>query len=133
TTTTIQGSLSKDGKTLTLTAGTTEYFDGTYAITVSDKVKDVDGKAIKPYAGTFSIKDEVAPEVKEAKFDVASAKFELKFTEPVKVKTDANDFVVRVNGQPATGVAFANNVLSFTKPAGVKAGDTVSIYVSGAD
>ncbi len=131
--TTVYGFLSKDGKTLTLTADETTNFDGTYAITVTDKVKDLDGNAIKPYAGTFSMKDETNPVVSEVKYDPVTNKIIFAFSEPIKVVPN----VIRLNGNPVSGATFVTNSnhmkLELVKPANIAAGTTVDVYVGGSE
>ncbi|SFA59082.1 S-layer homology domain-containing protein [Anoxybacillus pushchinoensis] len=130
---TITGSLSADGKTLTLTVDVTgaKYFDGTYAVTVSDAVKTTDGKTLTAYAGTFTAKDQTAPTVKEVVYNTITNEVEVTFAEPVTRVPD----VVRLNGEPVSGVVFVSNTnqtkVKFTKPSSVAAGSTASIYVAG--
>lgn len=130
---TITGSLSADGKTLTLTvdAASAKYFDGTYAVTVSDAVKTTDGKTLAAYAGTFTAKDQTAPTVKEVVYNTITNQVEVTFAEPVTRVPD----VVRLNGEPVSGVAFVAGTnqtkVAFTKPSSVAAGSTASIYVAG--
>ncbi|WP_171334943.1 S-layer homology domain-containing protein [Anoxybacillus sp. EFIL] len=130
---TVTASLSEDGKTLTLTLDVTssKYFEGTYAVTVSDAVKTTEGKAITAYAGTFTVKDQTAPTVKEVVYNTITNEVEVTFAEPVTRVPD----VVRLNGEPVSGVVFVSNTnqtkVKFTKPSSVAAGSTASIYVAG--
>ncbi|MGG3892326.1 beta strand repeat-containing protein, partial [Geobacillus stearothermophilus] len=128
----VTGSLSEDGKTLTLTAAGATYFDGTYALTIADSVKSTDGKALTAYAGTFTAKDTVAPSVTGVTFNTVTGNIEVTFSEPLTAIPD----VVRVNGQP---IAAANITLSgdakkitFAKPSSLAAGSSAEIYVAGA-
>lgn len=77
-----KGVLSEDGKTLTITAQTTEVFEGRYDVTI-DGAKDKAGKAVEKYEVknlTFA-KDTVAPTVTTER--VSSNKVKVKFSEPV--------------------------------------------------
>jgi hypothetical protein len=134
---TITGSLSADGKTLTLTVDVTKskYFDGTYAVTVSDAVKTTDGKALTPYAGTFTTKDQTSPTVTNVSYNTITNKIEVTFSEPITAIPD----VVRVNGNPVdttTNVSFVPNTnqtkIQIDKPSSVAAGSTATLYVAGA-
>ena len=76
------GSLSEDSKTLTITAQTTEIFEGRYDVTING-AKDKAGNALEKYEVknlTFA-KDTVAPTVTTER--VSSNKVKLKFSEPV--------------------------------------------------
>ncbi|QAV25719.1 S-layer protein [Neobacillus thermocopriae] len=131
---TITGSLSEDGKTLTLTldVSSSKYFEGTYAVTVSDAVKATDGKAITAYAGTFTVKDRTSPTVSSVSYNVITNRIEVTFSEPVTTTPD----VVRLNGEPVTGVTFVSGAnrtkIEFVKPSSVAAGSTATLYVAGA-
>lgn len=73
--------LSKDGKTLTITAA--NYFEGQYAVLVPVEVKDLDGNAIKPYTDVLTVKDRVRPTVEKVEYvDFQTA--EVIFSEPIK-------------------------------------------------
>jgi trimeric autotransporter adhesin len=131
---TITGSLSADGKTLTLTvdAASAKYFDGTYAVTVSDAVKATDGKALTAYAGTFTTKDQTSPTVSNVSYNTITNKIEVTFSEPITAVPD----VVRLNGEPVTSVGFVSGTnqtkIEFAKPSSVAAGSTATLYVAGA-
>ncbi|WP_248892448.1 beta strand repeat-containing protein [Bacillus methanolicus] len=132
---TITGSLSADGKTLTLTVDATsaKYFDGTYAVTVSDTVKTTDGKALTPYAGTFTTKDQTSPTVTNVSYNSITNKIEVTFSEPITARPD----VVRVNGDPVpvANVSFVDTnrtKIQIDKPSSVAAGSTATVYVAGA-
>ncbi|KAF0996522.1 Ig-like domain-containing protein [Geobacillus sp. TFV-3] len=131
---TITGSLSADGKTLTLTVDATsaKYFDGTYAVTVSDAVKATDGKALTAYAGTFTTKDQTSPTVSNVSYNTITNKIEVTFSEPITAVPD----VVRLNGEPVTSASFVvgtnRTKIDFAKPSSVAAGSTATLYVAGA-
>jgi hypothetical protein len=80
---TAKGSLSEDGKTLTITASDTELFEGRYDVTI-DGVKDVNDDAIEKYEvkNIDFGKDEVAPTVVGTE-RVSANKVKIKFSEPV--------------------------------------------------
>lgn len=128
----VKGSLSEDGKTLTLTAAGATYFDGTYALTIADSVKTTDGKALTAYAGTFTAKDTVAPSATGVTFNTVTGNIEVTFSEPLIAKPD----VVRVNGQPiaAADITLSGDAkkITFAKPTSLAAGSSAEIYVTGA-
>ncbi|MGG3859311.1 hypothetical protein ABET41_15355 [Metabacillus fastidiosus] len=59
-----KASLSADGKTLTITAQTTEYFDGRYTVVVTDNVKAVDKKAFSKATFNINADDKTRPTLK---------------------------------------------------------------------
>lgn len=75
-------SLSEDKKTLTLTAKTSEYFDGQYAVTLKD-VKDADGNKVVAYSGILTVKDTTRPSVVSTTYDDYKT-VRVTFSEPVK-------------------------------------------------
>ncbi|MFS0691012.1 S-layer homology domain-containing protein [Sporosarcina sp. 179-K 8C2 HS] len=131
---TFKGELSKDGKTLTITAvgnGGAQFFSGSYAVTVTDDVKDAKGKALKPFSNVVTVDDKVAPTVSNVEYDVTNGEITVTLSEPVK----GIPSIFRVNGSPiavGTVTASANNTkFTFAKPASVASGSTASVYVTG--
>ncbi|MBG9549680.1 hypothetical protein [Cytobacillus firmus] len=129
--TSVTGTLSEDGKTLTLTAAGATFFDGNYSLTIADSVKTTDGKELTAYAGTLSASDKVAPTINKVEFNPTTGNLEVTTSEPLT----ATPSVLRVNGTPVTGlspVANTNNTkFVVAKPASVTAGSTASIYLAG--
>lgn len=129
--TTVTGEVSKDGKSIILTASGATYFDGAYAVTVSDKVEDKTGKKLTAFAGTVKVEDTVAPTVESVEFDPTSGKIVFTTSEPVALPT-----TLRINGTPVTGllaVAKSNNTkFEFAKPESVKAGEEATVYLAGS-
>ncbi|MFC7685762.1 S-layer homology domain-containing protein [Ureibacillus sp. GCM10028918] len=129
--TSVTGSLSEDGKTLTLTAAASTYFDGTYAIVLADSIKATDAQKLDAYAGTVTASDKVAPTVSKVEFNPSTGNFEVTLSEPVASTPD----VLRVNGTPVSGlapVANSNNTkFTVAKPASIAAGTTASIHLAG--
>lgn len=77
--------LSEDGKTLTLTAAGTQFFNGEYAVTVTDAVTDADGNSVVAYSGIVKNVDIVRPTVKNVTYtDNATAV--VWFSEPLKAE-----------------------------------------------
>lgn len=127
----ITGKVSEDGKSIVLTLGASEYLEGTYAVTVSDKVEAKDGSALKAFAGTISVEDKAAPTVEKAEFNPSTGNIEFTVSEPI-----ATPDVLRINGTPVSGltpVTGSNNTkFTVAKPASVLPGTTASIYLAGA-
>ena len=129
----ITGKVSEDGRSIVLTLGNNEYLEGTYAVTVSDKVEAKDGSALKAFAGTISVEDKVAPTVEKVEFNPSTGNIEFTVSEPI-----ATPDVLRINGTPVpasdiTPVTGSNNTkFTVAKPASVTAGSTASIYLAGA-
>jgi uncharacterized protein YjdB len=126
------GFLSADGTVLTLTATSPTYFDGTYALTMSDKVETVADEKLVAYAGTFTYTDTVAPTVTDMTYNTITGNIDVTVSEPIT----AVPTIARVNGSPVTGSAFVANSnqtkFSVPKPASVLAGSTATVYVAGA-
>ncbi|TCI71228.1 hypothetical protein EVJ22_08020 [Exiguobacterium sp. SH0S7] len=130
--TSVTGKLSEDGKSLTLTAASATYFNGTYALTVADSVKTTEGKSFAAFAGTLSVSDAVSPSVNEVTYDTITNEVVVTLSEPVVSVPD----VIRLNGNPVSGVTFVtgsnNKQVKFTKPSSIASGTTASVYVAGA-
>ena len=79
-----KGSLSEDGKTLTITADSNNVFEGRYDVTI-DGAKDKDGNVIKKYeVKNLDLgKDTTAPTIVGTE-QVSSNQVKIKFSEPVK-------------------------------------------------
>lgn len=75
-------SLSTDGKTLTITPQTTEYFGGDYAVLVPAAVTDVNGNAVTAYSAISTLKDAVRPSVTGVTYPV-NGSAHIAFSEPV--------------------------------------------------
>lgn len=127
----LEGSLSKDGKTLTITnIDAAEYFDGNYTVTV-DGAKTLDGKEVEAFITKLSADDAVAPTVTEVSYDAATDEVTVALSEAII----ANPSVLRVNGAP---VAFTNasaapvTELTFARPASVVTGSAATVYIAGA-
>lgn len=119
------GELSADGKTLTITAAGTTYFDGTYAVTVNDTVTDVNGNEIPVFSGTLTADDNTAPTVAGVTYDVSSNLVTVEFNELLA----SQPTTVRQNGQPVQVLSFTNDTITFANTA--TAGTNSSVYVAG--
>lgn len=106
-----KGSLSEDGKTLTITAQTTEVFEGRYDVTI-DGAKDKDGNAVEKYeVKNLDLgKDTTAPAITGTE-QISSNKVKVKFSEPVQGGT--------ITAKYADGTAIATSAsFSITLTAG---------------
>ncbi|MFJ9497762.1 hypothetical protein [Brevibacillus centrosporus] len=104
------GSLSEDGKTLTITTNhATEKFDGKYAINIAaDAIatkadKDV---LLAEYNGTVTVADTTSPAISKVEYSVDAAnagkyKATVTFSEPL-----ASEGTVSLNGSAITGAAY---------------------------
>lgn len=126
----LKGSLSKDGKELTITAGTTEFFNGVYTVSVDDAVLTTKGEALTPFVANVTVDDTVAPTVTSAVYNQETDQFEVSFSEPIK----AAPSVVRVNGEPVSSVDLdsTGTLLTFDRPATVATGSAASLYINSA-
>lgn len=79
--TAITGELSEDGKTLTLTAGEGEIFDGRYSVTVVG-AEDTEGNEIESFASFFTADDTTRPTVSGVTYTSANTA-KISFSEPV--------------------------------------------------
>ncbi len=128
------GFLSADGTVLTLTAATAgDYFDGTYAVTVTDTVRTTTDLKLVPFSGTFTYTDTVQPTVTGLAYNSVTGDIEATLSEPVA----AVPTIVRVNGTPvSTAITFVANTnstkIKFAKPTSVTSGSTASVYIVGA-
>ncbi|CAM3131439.1 S-layer-like y domain-containing protein [Filibacter tadaridae] len=121
------GSLSADGKTLTVSTGA-GVFEGNYTVSVNKGVESADGQDVPAFSTLIYVKDEVAPVLLSGN---ASAKtntnqLTLVFSEPV----DHTGAVAYIDGTPATLSAGSNaNELTVTSSTAIDAGKTVGVQV----
>ncbi|WP_166786703.1 S-layer homology domain-containing protein [Jeotgalibacillus salarius] len=123
------GVLSEDGKTLTITAGGAEYFDGTYSLTVADTVETVSGDEFPAFSSTFTVDDTTAPTVSSVDYEVATNTVTVTYSEPL----EAAPTTVRQNGQPVSliaGFTPGDTEVSFLNTA--TSGTTSTVYTAGA-
>jgi hypothetical protein len=123
------GSLSADGKTLTVSIdSTTQTFSGTYAVALTkDKVatKDNANKFISAFTGTFTNSDTVSPVFAGVSYDAGTAT--VTFSEPLSsIGTVSLDGVALTSGYTFAG---PSNKLVLT---GLTAGKSYSLAVTGA-
>ncbi|MEK3935693.1 S-layer homology domain-containing protein [Sporosarcina sp. FSL W7-1349] len=121
----LTGSLSEDGKTLTITANW--IFDGEYAFKSTDAVQAVSGGKFEEYTTIVKAKDDVAPKLVSgsATAKTSTNSFAILFDEPVS----ASGVIAHVNDTAAT---VANdpqnpNLLQVTSGKAVPAGTTAKI------
>ncbi|WP_399629245.1 S-layer homology domain-containing protein [Sporosarcina sp. SG10008] len=98
----LKGSLSEDGKTLTITANW--IFDGEYAFKLTDAIKSISGEKFEEYTAIVKANDKVAPKLVSgsAAGKTSTNSFALLFDEPV----NAAGVIAYVNDAAAT---VANN------------------------
>ncbi len=89
-------SLSDDGKVLTVTPAVGEFVNGSYAVTVTNAVTDVDGNAADAYSAVISLTDTVRPTVQSVTYPV-NGSVTVTFSEPIDTATTAFAGVVRDN------------------------------------
>ncbi|WP_042350934.1 hypothetical protein [Bacillus massiliigorillae] len=107
--------LSKDGKTLTITAKAGESFSGSYAVTGTDSIADESGKKLTPYSEVKTFKDVSRPTFEGVTYstDGTDRFAELKFNEPVNV-TDLAISASRVDGVALNGSTDVTTTFSAT-------------------
>nr|AAF68436.1 surface layer protein [Cytobacillus firmus] len=122
--------LSSDGKTLTVTAPTGQFFKGNYDVTVKDAKSGQN--TIPSVIKTISVDDTTAPIVNSVVYVPATDKFEVTLSEPIDSLTGE---VLRINGQPvASGfdaLTGPTNKLTFARPSSVATGTNATIYIAG--
>ncbi|MED1823106.1 Ig-like domain-containing protein [Brevibacillus agri] len=96
----MSASLSEDGKTLTLVADGSEYFEGRYAVKVTDAVTDEDGNQFEIYTTTVNVKDTTRPTITKLNY-VDNETVRIYFSEPVDVKGTVN--YKRADGKALNG------------------------------
>lgn len=120
--------LSGDGKTLTLTADNTEYFEGTYALAITSSVRATTGETLSAYTTTFTAsEDKTAPTVKDITFNPATNLVKIIMSEPVEIEPTATVN----NGAPKTLTGNSINT-EFTFENTAEAGSTIQVSVNGA-
>ncbi len=139
TSTSAEAKLSEDGKTLTITASGTEYFDGQYAVLVPVAVTDLDGNPIEAYSAVVTLKDTVRPTISGPTYpDNNTVKFE--FSEPMNLTSgttlegistlkDKNGATVSITGL----ITLATDKKSFTlNMAGLTVDEEYKLTIVGA-
>ncbi|GAA0486947.1 S-layer homology domain-containing protein [Salinibacillus aidingensis] len=127
----LEGKLSEDEKTLTITnADGTEFFDGKYTVTVNDTVKTTSGDSIAPFINNINVDDVTSPEVSEVSYDASTDKVTVKLSEAI----DGTPEVLRVNGKPVSFDTATAPIteLTFDRPASVETGSNATLYIAGA-
>ncbi|MGN7388900.1 S-layer homology domain-containing protein [Sporosarcina sp. SAFN-015] len=121
----LTGSLSEDGKTLTVTAQWT--FDGEYAVKTTDAIQATAGGKFEEYTAILKAKDDVAPKFVSgsATAKTSTNSFSILFDEPVSasgVIAYVNDIVATVANDPSNP-----NRLNVTASKQVAAGTTATV------
>lgn len=119
------GSLSEDGKTLTITAQWV--FDGEYAVKTTDAIQAVAGGKFEEYTAILKAKDDVAPKFVSgsATAKTSTNSFSVLFDEPVNasgVIAYVNDLAATVANDPSNP-----NRLNVTASKQVAAGTTATV------
>lgn len=124
----LTGSLSADGKTLTITAN--GVFNGEYTFKSTDAIKSVTGEKIEEYTMTVKAHDTIAPKLVSgsATAKIATQSFSLYFDEPV----NATGAIAYVNNAAATVSNNPTNPnrLDVTASTAVPVGTTASIKLT---
>ena len=121
--------LSEDKKSVTITAGNSEVFNGQYVVNVATDVKTTSGESVETYSEILKVDDKVAPSFLSAQAVAKTSTKEVtvKFDEPVK----ADGVIAYVNGSAATVKAGENaNELIVVSPTDLTAGSAVSIKLT---
>lgn len=122
------GSLSADGKTLTLSADGLGAFLGNYAVSVNAGIKTTAGEVVPAYYGNLNVNDTTAPTLVSgsASAKTSTRTITLNFSEPVT----SVGAVAYINGTPATlSAGQASNQLTVTSSSDIAAGTTVDVSV----
>lgn len=110
-----KGTLSEDGKTLTITADSTNVFEGRYDVTI-DGAKDKDGNAVEKYeVKNLDLgKDTTAPTIVGTE-QVSSNQVKVKFSEPVQGGTITVKYAdgTAITGFVAPTVVFGTDEVIF--------------------
>lgn len=126
---TLEASLSKDGKVLTI--ANSSGFKGLYSVEVTDDTitsKDNPAKKFKGLLTTIEIKDTVAPTVTGVTYDVTTAT--VKFSEPMSsVGTVSLDGVALISGTDYTAFTAGKDELEILN---LKPGKTYTLSIVGA-
>lgn len=124
-------SLSDDGTVLTLTADSSTYFDGTYALSiVADEILSSDrSQSIKGFTTSFKEDDTAAPTVTSVTYKPATSQLKVVMSEPVLVKPS-----VKVEGATVAATVDDSNVPDtfYVDVDPDLAGTTIDVVVSGA-
>jgi len=131
--------LSDDGKTLTLTADSSEVFKGRYDVKIAaGAIKTTDNKEIAKYETTIKAEDTAAPTIKSVE-KVTSTKFKVTFSEPMKTlgtvtfKVGDKDIQSGSTGV-TTSFTAGNDYAEFTVSTDVEAGqELVTKFVGASD
>lgn len=81
---TLTGSLSEDGKVLTITCS--KYFSGVYDISLSKAILSKDGTALTPYTESLELMDIVNPTYLGCSVDETGLVVSMNFSEPISIK-----------------------------------------------
>jgi trimeric autotransporter adhesin len=129
TTANLVGSLSTDGKTYTIETSNGEFFNKRYDVALGNNVvKTQDGKDVPEYKTTITVKDTVAPTIKEVTYEPAGSG-------KVDVTVKFDEQLSSVGIVSVDGVAVSPDFTQFTKEmklTGLDAGKTYKIDVVGA-
>lgn len=109
----LKASMSEDQKTLYIESE--NVFEGTYSVSVSDRVKSKAGAAITSYYEKVVLKDTVAPVVSRVKVDETGTTCQICFSEPV----DISNLIVKDPKKQDNGVIFSDTTI-FTKASNYK-------------
>ena len=105
------GALSSDKKTLTITLGGSETFEGTYSVVVSKDVKTTANESVQDFSTTFSIQDRIAPEIVSVS---ATTNTNVATTATVKFSEPVSAAVVKIDGVAYSGTGTGTSELSFS-------------------
>lgn len=117
---TLKASLSDDQKTLSIESS--EIFNGTYSISVSDRVKSNTGAQLTSYYEKLVLKDTVAPSVRAVEVDESGTTCQIYFSEPV----DISNLIVKDPKKQDNGVIFSGTTI-FTNAANYKQSDDKTV------
>ncbi|MBD7909118.1 S-layer homology domain-containing protein [Sporosarcina gallistercoris] len=127
------GELSKDGKTLTITADTGKVFEGRYDVKI-DGLKDVDGKKVEVFEKKVLDlgKDTTAPTITGTE-RVSANKVKIKFSEPVQAHTPTYTYAdgTTESNVTTTVSAGATEVLVDLSNAGVPVNKEITVTFNG--
>lgn len=102
----LTGSLSADGKTLTVTA--TNSFSGSYTVVATDSIEGTNGKKLSEYKEVVSLKDTVRPTVGQAVYNSNNVAT-FTFSEPIDV-ADNTALAAALTLKDASGATYAPTV-----------------------
>lgn len=103
----LTGSLSADGKTLTVTA--TNSFSGSYTVVATDSIEGTNGKKLSEYKEVVSLKDTVRPTVGQAVYNSNNVAT-FTFSEPIDVADNAA-LASALTLKDASGATYAPTVV----------------------